>query len=50
VLVQDKCIVYAKTTIGSEIVLMHPMLLLGDEAQVETHFSLFRDSANINAR
>jgi hypothetical protein len=22
---------------------MHPMVLLGDEAQVEAHFSLFRD-------
>jgi hypothetical protein len=48
--VQDRCTVYAKSTIGSEIILMHPMLLLGDEAQVETHFSLFGDSANIDAR
>jgi hypothetical protein len=28
---------------------MHPMLPLGDEAQVEARFSLFQDSANLNA-
>jgi hypothetical protein len=28
---------------------MHPMLLLGYEAQLETHFSLFGDSANLDA-
>jgi hypothetical protein len=28
----------------------HPMVLLGDEAQVEAHFSLFGDSANVNER
>jgi hypothetical protein len=25
------------------------MVLLGDEAQVEAHFGLFRDSANLDA-
>jgi hypothetical protein len=29
---------------------MHPMVLLVDEAQVVTCFSLFRDSANLDAR
>jgi hypothetical protein len=29
---------------------MHPMVLLGDEAQVEAHFGLFGDSANLDAR
>jgi hypothetical protein len=29
---------------------MHPMVLLGDEAQVEGRFSPFGDSANLNAR
>jgi hypothetical protein len=29
---------------------MHPMALLGCEAQVEAHFSLFRDSAHLDAR
>jgi hypothetical protein len=28
----------------------HSMVLLGDEAQVEAHFSLFRDNANLDAR
>jgi hypothetical protein len=29
---------------------MHPKELLGDEAQVEACFGLFRDSANLDAR
>ena len=32
----DRCIVCAKCTIGLETVLDAPMVLLGDEAQVET--------------
>ena len=32
--VQDRCMVCAKRTIGSEAVLDAPMVLLGDEAQV----------------
>ena len=32
--VQDRCMVYAKRTIGSETVLDAPMVLLGDKAQV----------------
>ena len=28
----------------------HPMVPLGDEAQVEAHFSPFGDSANLHAR
>ena len=28
----------------------HPMVLLGDEAQVEAHFGLFGDSAYLDAR
>jgi hypothetical protein len=35
VLVQVSCMVCAKHTIGSKIILGHPMVLLGDEAQVE---------------
>ena len=34
---QDRCMVCAKRTIGSETVLDPPMVLIGDEAQVETH-------------
>jgi hypothetical protein len=29
---------------------MHPMVLLGDEAQVEAHFGPFRDSVNHDSR
>jgi hypothetical protein len=29
---------------------MHPMVLLGDEAQVKACFGLFGDSANIGVR
>jgi hypothetical protein len=29
---------------------MHPMVLLGDEAQVDSRFGLFEDSANLDAR
>jgi hypothetical protein len=29
---------------------MHLMVLLGDDAQVEARFGLFRESANLNAR
>jgi hypothetical protein len=38
VLVQDRCTVYAKRTIGSEIVFTNLMVLLGDEAQLEACF------------
>jgi hypothetical protein len=42
--------VCAKHTIGSEIVLMDLMVLLVNEAQVDAHFGLFGDSANLDAR
>jgi hypothetical protein len=47
---QDRCMVCAKHTIGSKIVLDAPDVLRGDEAQVEAHFSPFGDSANLDAR
>ena len=50
VLVQDGCMICAKHTIGLDIVLEHPMVLLGDEAQLEARFAPFGDSANLNAR
>ena len=50
VLVQDRCTVCAKRTIGSEIVLDAPMVLLGDEAHLEARFGSFGDSANLDAR
>ena len=45
--VQDRCMVCAKRTIGSETVLDAPMVLLGDEAQMQAHFGLFRDSTSL---
>ena len=48
--VQDRCMIYAKHTIGSEIILDAPMVLLGDEAQVQARFGLLRDSDNVHAR
>ena len=39
--VQDRCTVCAKRTIGLDIVFNAPMVLLGDESQVETRFSPF---------
>ena len=48
--VQDRCTVCTKRTIGLDIVLNAPMVLLGDEAQVEAHISPCGDSANLDAR
>jgi hypothetical protein len=45
VLVQERCTVCAKRTIGSRIILDPP-----DEVQVEACFILFGDSANLDAR
>ena len=48
--VQDRCMVCAKRTIGSEIILDIMMVLLCDEAQVDACFVLFGDSAKLDAR
>ena len=48
--VQDRCMVCAERTIGSETVSDEPMVLLGDEAQVEARFYPFGDSGNLDAR
>jgi uncharacterized protein (UPF0248 family) len=51
ILTQDRCTVCAERTIASEVILdTHTMVLLGDNAQVEAQFSLFEDSANLDAR
>jgi hypothetical protein len=42
--------VCAKNTIILEIISDTPEALLGFEAQMEAHFSLFGDSANLDAR
>ena len=48
--VQDRPMVCAKRTIDLDIIFNAPMVLLGDEAQVEAHFSPCGDSANLDAR
>ena len=48
--VQDMCMVCAKRTIGSETVLDALMVQLGDEAQVQARFGLFRDSTSLVTR
>ena len=48
--VQDRCMVCAKHTTGSETILDVPMVLLGDEAQVEARLGPFGDSATPDAR
>ena len=48
--VQDRCMVCARRTLGSEIVLDATDGTTSYKAQVEAHFSLFRDSANLDAR
>jgi hypothetical protein len=42
--------VCVKRTIGSKSFWTHPMVLLGDVAQLEARFGPFRDSANLEAR
>ena len=48
-LTQDRCTVCAKCTIGSEIILTHPMELLGDVSHVESPFGPFGDSVSVGA-
>ena len=47
--VQDWFTVCAKSTIGIDSVINAAMVLLGDEDQVEAHFSPCGDSANLDA-
>ena len=47
---QDRGTVCVQRTIGSEISLVHLMVLLGDVGEVEARFSPFRASVNLNAR
>ena len=46
----SRCMVCAKCTTGSEIILDIMMVLLRDEAQVDACFVLFGDSAKLDAR
>ena len=47
---QDRCMVCVKCTNGLDIIFNTSMVLLGDEPQVEAHFSPCGDSANLDAR
>ena len=49
-LMQDRSIVCVEHTIGSVMLWMHSMVLLGDKFQVEARFGPFGDIANPNAR
>jgi hypothetical protein len=50
ILTQDWCTVCAQHTIGSKSFWTHPIVLLGDGAQVEARLSPFVDSVNLDAR
>ena len=50
ILTQDRCMVCAKHSVGSEIVLDAPDGLQGDVGHVESLFLPFGDSANLDAR
>jgi hypothetical protein len=50
VLVQDRCMVWVKRTIGQKSFWTHPMELLGDVGHVESHFGLFGNGASVSAR
>jgi hypothetical protein len=47
---QDRCIVCAKRTIGTKIILDAPDGTSRFEAQLEAHFCPFGDTANLDLR
>ena len=47
---QDRCAVCAKHTMSQKSFWTDQMVLLGDEAQVQARFGLFRDSTSLDAR
>jgi hypothetical protein len=50
ILIQDRCMVCAEHTVGSEIILDAPNGTLGDVGHVESCFGLFGDSVSISER
>jgi hypothetical protein len=46
--VQDRCLVYAKRTIDTKIILDAPNGTPGDMAEVKARFGLFQDSATLD--
>ena len=49
ILTQDRCVVCAERTIGSENVFTHLMELLGDMGHVESRFGSFGDNVSVSA-
>ena len=49
-LTQDRCTICAECAMVSEVMLGHPMELLGYTGQVEARFSPFGDSVDLDAR
>ena len=49
ILTQDRCLVCAEHTIGSEIILDALKELICDVGHVESHFGLFGDSVRVGA-
>ena len=50
ILIQDRCTVCVKHTIGLETFWTHLMELLGDVGLVESYFGPFGDSVSVGAR
>ena len=50
ILTQDRCMVCAEHTIGSESFWAHPMELLGDVGHVESRFGPLGDSVSVGTR
>ena len=50
ILMQDRCMVCAEHTIGSESFWAHPMELLGDVGHVESRFGPLGDSVSVGTR
>jgi hypothetical protein len=50
ILTQDRCTVCTERTIGSEIILTHPIDLLGDIGHVKSRFNPFGYSVSASAR
>ena len=50
ILTQDRCMVCAERTIGSETFLTHSMELLGDVGHVESSFDLVGHGVSVGAR
>jgi hypothetical protein len=47
---QDKCMICAECSIGSEIILAQPMVFLCEVERVATRFGTFGDSVNVDTR